>query len=454
MKGLPRDTWVNVRAGSRLARLRAVPPGTFRVSLDQLVLLVLLDLLLSMALDLLDSLPHPEFYAGAVTAFGLDTLLFLLATALVARLWLTPDRTLELAVRIYSTFPFCYLVWFLLHQLALQVPDPRGYWEWGVDLSLLSWVLLVIARCVFLLSRFSWRLFAAPVLFVVVWMLPTMYLAPDTMFWYAAEEDREDPYAAYRALDGESMLFDQRDMLDAGVAQLAGQRDGVTDLYFLGFSGYAHEDVFLREIRYARRLFDARFDTRGRSLLLTNHLSTWESTPLATATNLRYVLARLGRLMDTENDVLVLFLTSHGSPQNLAVRFWPLPLNTLTPGKLREDLDAAGIKWRIVMVSACYSGGFIEALADPYTLVLTAAAADRNSFGCSNDSDMTYFGEALLRHQLQKQYSIEAAFNAAAAEIRAREEAEHLEPSHPGIFIGAEMRAKLATLAAELPGRN
>ena len=70
--------------------------------------------------------------------------------------------------------------------------------------------------------------------------------------------------------------------------------------------------------------------------------------------------------------------------------------NDLRAAELRSILDAAGIGWRVIVISACYSGSFVDELRSDRTLVITASRADRNSFGCSNEADMTYFGRALI----------------------------------------------------------
>ena len=189
--------------------------------------------------------------------------------------------------------------------------------------------------------------------------------------------------------------------MQQSVNTLRPQRDGVTDLYFVGFAGYAYQDVFLKEVRFVKGLFDRRFDTEGRSLALINNLQTHQAIPLASASNLSSALKHIGTIINSNEDVLVLFLTSHGSREHeLSVSFWPLKLNQVTPEMLKRYLDEAGIKWRVVFVSACYSGGFIEPLKDPYTLIATAAAPDKQSFGCSNTNDFTYFGEAFFKDQL------------------------------------------------------
>ena len=98
------------------------------------------------------------------------------------------------------------------------------------------------------------------------------------------------------------------------------------------------------------------------------------------------------------------------------------------------------------MISACYAGGFIDALRDPKTIIITAAAKDRTSFGCSNDSDLTYFGEAFYRDALPGAKSLREAFEAAKKAIAAREQSEHETASNPQAYFGAEIEAKLEDL--------
>lgn len=77
----------------------------------------------------------------------------------------------------------------------------------------------------------------------------------------------------------------------------------------------------------------------------------------------------------------------------------PLELNQIDPKWLKDALDKSGIRWKVIVISACYSGSFIPALQDDNTLIITASAADRTSFGCENEADYTYFGRAFLIKQ-------------------------------------------------------
>ena len=441
----------NINSGTRLCLFRRCEPEDFSVSLDQLVLLIAMNFLLAFFLDLLISLPHPEFSFYAVAANALDVLLLLFAAYLISKLLMDRGAALRLGVYIYSMSPFLLLSWVLLARLEALVPQ-ESMAVYGVTyLIYLAWVIVAIIWAITLLAGgYSRKVPAAFLVMIFTWMLPVYYFADDTTLWYPSAEDGVDEYAAYRELDVERMFYRQPELLSGRLESLLAERSDREDLYFVGFAGYALQDVFRNEIQFARALFDRRFDTQGRSLVLINNLATRKTLPLATSVNLEHTLQYLGNMIDRENDVVVLFLTSHGSKADLSVNFWPLRLNDMTPVMLKQYLDAAAIKWRIIMVSACYSGGFIETLKDENTAIMTAAAVDRMSFGCDDERELTYFGEALLQNQLQSQFSIAAAFEGTAKEIGLREQAEQLDPSHPQIYIGKAMQEKLQRLETRL----
>ena len=89
----------------------------------------------------------------------------------------------------------------------------------------------------------------------------------------------------------------------------------------------------------------------------------------------------------------------------------------IKPAHLRNSLNAAGIRNRVVIVSACFSGHFILPFSDAFTAVFTAAAADRSSFGCQPENDWTYFGDALFNRALRGGVGLEAAFDASLTTI-------------------------------------
>jgi len=256
-----------------------------------------------------------------------------------------------------------------------------------------------------------------------------------------------------KTVNVEATYYRQQALLDRSFRDLAPQRAGTTDLYFVAFGGYASQDVFLREVRSISDLFDSRFGTAGRSIRLVNNPATIRQYPLANGHNLDTTLREIGKRLDPREDVLFLFLTSHGAPNRLAVDFWPLRLNDLSAHALRAMLDRSGIKWRIIVISACYSGSFIDALADENTLVMTAARHDRTSFGCANENDFTYFGKAYFDEALRETFSFTHAFDKAAKTIEKRERSEGLDPSFPQIAVGKAIAPKLDALTGHFRRR-
>jgi len=139
--------------------------------------------------------------------------------------------------------------------------------------------------------------------------------------------------------------------------------------------------------------------------------------------------------MEPSEDILVVALTSHGSPDGLEVTEGRAGL--LSPRMLKGMLDASGATYRIVVISACYSGVFAKVLADPRTLVITAAAADRPSFGCEDGAIWTYFGDAFYNQALRRQPTLEAAFADAKRLVTERERRQGYKPSNPQIAGGS-----------------
>jgi hypothetical protein len=173
--------------------------------------------------------------------------------------------------------------------------------------------------------------------------------------------------------------------------------------------------------------------------------------PVASATALERALRRLGEVMNRDEDILFLYLTSHGSREHrLSADFWPLDLRDIDPAMLKRMLDKAGIRWRIVTISACYSGGFIDPLKDEDTLVITASDATSNSFGCSNEADFTWFAKAFFDEELRRTHSFTTAFRRAEISIQQRENREDEQPSHPRISLGDAIKPRLLRLEKRL----
>ncbi len=421
----------------------------FRFSIDQLVLLVMLDLLLEIVSDYAQVLPKPEFNLYALPTYTLNLACFFLAAYLIGKLLRRDFAVLQVGVMVYSFGPLSIVL-----EKALAHPYLQSL-SYNLWLSYLFsiYVIAVLGRVLYLVSgRLKWLTAATLVLMTMALSVSPVFFGKYIPFWFAEETpDEADPYAEYRALDAEALMYSQPAILDQALAQLQPQRKNITDIFFVGFAGYATEDVFSKEVDYVKQLLEERFDAKGHSINLINHLHTLDHTPLATSTNLALTLKRIGKLMNAEEDVLLLYLTSHGSKEHeLSVSFWPLALNDITPEKLNAMLDEAGIKWRMIVISACYSGGFVKALQGSATLVATAAAADKTSFGCGTESEFTYFGEAVFKEQLNRQSSFITALQQANVSIGQREVREKLGASMPQLSIGAAIEPKLKQLDKDM----
>ena len=220
--------------------------------------------------------------------------------------------------------------------------------------------------------------------------------------------------------------------------------------YFLGVAGAGYQDVFKSEVERIKEQFDTRFGTFGRSLVLINNPTTRTKIPIASRTSMDLALRRIGQQMNRESDVLFLYMTSHGLPNQFEMENAPIDLNDVDPKWLKETLDKAGIRWRVIVISACYSGSFVPALQDDNTLIITASAADRASFGCSNEADYTYFGRAFFDQAMREQTSVSAAFEQAKATVAQWESAQGFEASEPQWSIGKNMEFMLPQLEQRL----
>ncbi len=452
-----RATIDNVWAGTRLALMLPLRREAFRVNLDQAVLLLLIGFAATGLAEFAFTEPVRAFNSSGLGYMAAGYLAFLLGLYLVARIQKAHSSMVDLVVVVSSATPVTAFGLEFVLWLGGSADAPTSSavmaFAW---LVVFAWLTAIIVRAL----RLVYEIRVPRAIFLVMVFFAIHYGAaagaPQEQLWYSVAEveyEADDPYEPYRRINIETTYRAQRGLLDDVFAGLLPQRGGTTDLYFVGFGSYAYEDVFLKEVRTVRALFDELFDTGGRSVALINNLSTLETVPLASVGNLKDVLGEMASRMDVEEDILFLFLTSHGSSKHVfSVDFWPLGLNDLRPDELRRILDGSGIKWRVVVVSACYSGGFIEALEDDFTLVMTAARKDRTSFGCGSLSDFTYFGKAYFDEALRSHSSFIEGFYAARESILEREQREDLSLSYPQIQIGPAIEARLKDLETRLRG--
>jgi hypothetical protein len=227
----------------------------------------------------------------------------------------------------------------------------------------------------------------------------------------------------------------QHDLLSAAINNLAPPRDGVTDVYVLA-AGLDSDRVFGNEAREASEILARRYGAKTRTILLANGLGAG-TVPSASPQHLVTALGAIGARMKPDEDVFILFITAHGGQGSGAVfKDQGRLTSILSPNALAALLRDAGIQDRLIIVSACFSGAFITPLADPRTAIVTAASADRTSFGCAPERDWTYFGDAFFSRALAKGIGLKAAFKEAQTTILSWEKRDNVLSSDPQIKVG------------------
>ena len=399
-------------------------------------------LLLWAAVDWWDAQPDPQFLIDGVPLIAWYVLALLgLAALLRWRSKPMPPYGAALALAT-GLVPLPML----LASIAAQYLNSS--WLLGVCIIAAIYSLSYLARGLRGFTGRSQRMAAvAGIVFIAgfIWLSDALDVIPDV--WSPREVQAsamdEGPAGA------ETLLFEQAGRIDRALEAIGKDASAAPRAFFLGFAGVGEQSVFAQEIGLASRVLAQRYGIAGRQLSLINDQRDLDSAPLASVSGLRYALRGLGARMNLDRDVLFLSVSSHGVPDAaIAVSNSRLPLDDLTDEDLGKALAESGIHWRVIIISACYAGAFIDSLKNPQTIVIAAAAADRTSFGCSNDRELTYFGEAFYRDALPGSRTLRGAFEKAAAVIDAREHREHVDPSKPQAYFGAELEAKLASMGA------
>ena len=224
-------------------------------------------------------------------------------------------------------------------------------------------------------------------------------------------------------------------------------------LHVVSFGLWGDQNLFKRKAVAAADAIASHYGRLGQLIVRTNSLTR----SAGRIPDLRDALHGLASTIDRQEDILFLFLTSHGNQEGLAVKtFDSDKVFVLSPERLGGMLRVAGIRYRVVVISACYSGVFAEQIADDNTLVITAADANHSSFGCNADNagNWTYFGQAFFADSLKPGRSLDEAFQNAKARVSDREQTEKLLGSNPQMKGGAAVRAQIARLKPALENRN
>jgi len=435
----------SLRGGWRLFTLRRAPPSDFAPSAELFALLVVIDLVFLF------------LFAVAAVGFAGDlnpieiprALVFVplaLALGMAARRIDPGTETLRLPVALAGAGLLFTVTTSALYLLAQRqwLPFAETYWS-VFDYFSMGWsAVVVVVAALSLTSGRLWPRLALGTAGVVLLVLPALWLPAGLLWMPRYDESSGYATASFHSLAAESSFYAQHSALERELSSLQPERPGIPDIYLVAAGLYAGEDVFMKEVHMITQLFRERFDADGRIVTLVNNPRTIDQHPIASLTSLHETLAHVGSTMSVDEDVLVLYVSSHGSDKHeLVVDFRPIRFSPITPQSLKSALDDSGIRWKVVVISACYSGGFIEALKDERTMVITASSADRQSFGCGAMSDATYLAQALFGGAMRETHSFEKGFETARASIEKWEKEKNFTASQPQVFAGTQIRVKL-----------
>lgn len=151
-------------------------------------------------------------------------------------------------------------------------------------------------------------------------------------------------------------------------------------------------------------------------------------------------MERIRSLGQVQTSGCLFYLTSHGTPANITFGD--------TEGLKPVDMAAllrmgCGNRPTVVVLSACFSGSFIDALKAPNRMIMTAARRDRTSFGCGEGEVYPWFDACVIEHLATATHFLDLAAETRACVTRREGEAQVELPSEPQVFIGAEMQIRL-----------
>jgi len=305
----------------------------------------------------------------------------------------------------------------------------------------------------------------APTLALFGSALLGLLAAPGALAQQGGDPLRGQFGAIEMALSPTEAADDVSRMADA-LSKLPPQRPGVVDTYILSAS-FWNDPVFEREASEAAGILARRYDATDRTVILSAGKGPGivRAYPSSAPNNFNAALGRIGKIIDPKEDLVIVFMTSHGAQDgSVAIQERGRMGGALRPIHLRNSLQAAGINTKLVIVSACFSGHFILPFSDANTAVLTAAAADKTSFGCEPSRDWTFFGDALFNHALRSGGSLMSAYSEALTLITKWETDVHTtwqayppaqrqrepepEPSNPQSNVGENAALTIAKAEA------
>lgn len=240
----------------------------------------------------------------------------------------------------------------------------------------------------------------------------------------------------------------QAKRLAAAIVAVQPHRPGVVDSYVLSV-GFNSDPVFQREAAEAAKVLSRRYKAVGRTISMA---AGSDLLPQGSPDNLAAALDAISKKMNPAEDVLILFVTTHGSPDGgLIYQDGETGVGAVGPQRLSSLLEQYGFKRQMVILSACFAGIFVPALYGEEHVTVTAASAEKTSFGCVPSNDWTFFGDAFINNAMRKPQPLIKAVDEAMVMIKGWETQYKLDPSQPQIYLGSKADSWLTLLDSRAP---
>lgn len=250
----------------------------------------------------------------------------------------------------------------------------------------------------------------------------------------------EQPEAARQSA---SLALQQHQHAQASASGLDGRR-----VWFAGFAMNSTSHAFPGDLRLVERQLSA-LDHPLLTYEFSNELQTGQlQRPFATPGAFDETMQRIGEQLRPD-DLVVLLVSTHGGKGLLSVNAASKDYRPFSSAQFERALKPLGNTPTVIVLSACHAGSFIPKLQRDNRVILTAASAERTSFGCAFEDQNTWFVNALFGPQFDASKSLAELMDQAKATISAREALMKVPASEPQIWIGPK-----AHWLAERPVRD
>jgi hypothetical protein len=153
------------------------------------------------------------------------------------------------------------------------------------------------------------------------------------------------------------------------------------------------------------------------------------------------------RLLATAGDGCLIYVTSHGNTQGIKYG-----ATLASPQEIQGLVDkTCGIRPTVMILSACHSGVFIQPLSADNRMVMSAARADRSSFGCGTANKYPYFDQCMIEQLPNAQNFVTLADQVRACVARTEQAGHFMPPSEPQLSIGAGIKTQLTAMPFNHP---